>query len=313
MSHFIQTFLRSTAVIALLVMLSACSNNSNSSRSGTTLEDFRNELLAAAGPNGRACGELAIGESEIDADSCLAEAFTNDTPAWSIVRRQGIDSTVAMGTTVRHRNVVFYDFDGDPNGGGADDNGRISTRECIEPSLSGIVGDPMNAPTFQCEGFLVTPSGTGNGQSTPDTPTQVAGTPPFVGQTWIWIGYQAVIDGPIEAIINDPASYTLEFTEENSIRGEGNVSGNVLCNSFSGSWNTGELDNVFELQIAGLFSTEIACDGEPLTGAAASYLQLLATASSYSMQGERLFIATPEGGTLFFTNRRSTGLANQEL
>lgn len=133
----------------------------------------------------------------------------------------------------------------------------------------------------------------------------MAGTPSFVGPTWVWDGYQARIDGEVELVPVDTLDYTLEFARDfgQEFREEGEVSGSVLCNGFGGSWNGGELNDASALLITDLVATEIDCtDGSrPETETSASYLQLLGSASSYSMQGDRLFMATTDGGTLYFT------------
>ena len=160
------TFPRSVALVVVLAALSACSSDDDDGEEGVstggtgapgnsdaTFEDFRDQVRDAAGPDAEACGELETDASEIDANSCLARAFTNGTGAWSTVRRQGTDSTVVSGTAVRDGSVTFYGFDSDPGGSAAEDNGRISTTECVGPSLSGVIGDSQTTPTFECEEF----------------------------------------------------------------------------------------------------------------------------------------------------------------
>ena len=298
--------LKSVSSLALLVcmgpVLIACNS---SDRSDITFEDFRQTVSAAAGPDAEGCGELVVGDSEVDLDSCLARAYTNDADAWGIVQRQGTDSLVASGTAVLQGAVTFYGFDSDPSGAGAENNGRISVTECVGPSLTGVVGQQeQGTQTFACE-TLVLVSQQSGGRDSEDQPVQVAGTPRFVGPTWVWTGYRPVIDGELEAVPTDTLDYTLEFTRdiEQAFSEEGEVGGKVLCNGFRGGWNRGELSNASALMFTDLIATEISCDDDqfrPETATTADYLQLLGSASSYSMQGDRLFIALNNGGTLYF-------------
>jgi len=150
----LRSFPLAVVSFALFVALSACSDGGgDGDGDGETFEDFRDQVRGAAGRDADACGDVELNGSELEADTCLAQAFTNGTGAWPTVMQQGLDSFVASGTVVRDGRVIFYGFDSDPSGGGARNNGRISTTECVGPSLSGVVGDPQTG-AFQCQEFV---------------------------------------------------------------------------------------------------------------------------------------------------------------
>ena len=107
--------------------LTAC----DSGESGVTFADFRNAVEARAGTDAIECS------SQIDPNQCIADAFDRATAAFSVFTGQGIDSQTGNGVAITNTSRVFFlDFDSDPSGGGSSSNGRISTRECVNPQPS---------------------------------------------------------------------------------------------------------------------------------------------------------------------------------
>lgn len=109
--------------------------------SGVDFEDFRNSVAKRAGPNAIECSALS------DPNQCIANSFQSATPAYTVYESYGIDSRLGSGLALTKDSKVFFmKFDSDPSGAGRPNNGLISTRECINPQLSG-----PGVGSFSCE------------------------------------------------------------------------------------------------------------------------------------------------------------------
>ena len=136
-----------------LSILAICIAGCSGCDSGSTISDFEDRLRRDAGPDAEVCGIVAIEESRLNANICLADAFSIGAAAFAIFMEQGVDSQGADGTVTRGGAVTFYTFDSDPTGGGALDNGEILSSTCEQPQLSGSVDgrtlfNCSNPPSF---------------------------------------------------------------------------------------------------------------------------------------------------------------------
>ena len=248
-------------------LLSGCANPD----SGTTLNDFQDRLQNDAGSEAVACGTLAILDSRLDANICLTQAFSNATSAYALFLEQGIDSQVAQGTVTQNGNVTFYSFDSDPTGGGATDNGKITSSPCEQPQLSGTVDDQT---IFNCDND---------------------GNPvlsPLLGTVWLWSGYRTA-SGIIVNISPEPA-YSLKFSDQTSFTGF------ESCNAYAGMWNIDESPFVVpESTAVDTGFCDSALEDAP------SFLQTLEAASlltiSEGPSGDRLFVDTVDGQGISLT------------
>ncbi|MCR9120951.1 MAG: META domain-containing protein [Phyllobacteriaceae bacterium] len=79
----------------------------------------------------------------------------------------------------------------------------------------------------------------------------------------------------------------------------GTISGNGGCNTFTGSYETGE-DGA--LTVGSLASTRMACEAEIMT-AETAFLAAIGSASGYSVDGDTLMLTGADGATVLSLNR----------
>lgn len=109
--------------------------------SGINFEDFRNAVAVRAGTGAIECS------STDNPNQCIEDSFQMAVPAYSVFESDGIDSQGGSGVALTSTSRVFFlHFDSDPSGGGSLNNGRITTRECVNPVLSG-----PGVGSFACE------------------------------------------------------------------------------------------------------------------------------------------------------------------
>jgi len=125
------------AALITILGISSCT----SGESGISFDDFRNAVAARAGSGAVECSNTD------NSNQCIADSFQAVVPAFSVFESQGIDSQGGNGIAITSDSRVFFlNFDSDPSGGGSLNNGSISTRECINPVLSG-----PGIGSFSCE------------------------------------------------------------------------------------------------------------------------------------------------------------------
>jgi len=119
----------SIIVIAIIFGISGCTSGD----SRINFEDFRSAVASRAGNGAIECS------STDNPNQCIADSFQTVVPAYSVFEATGgIDSQGGSGIALTASSRVFFlDFDSDPSGGGSLNNGRITTRECVNPELSG--------------------------------------------------------------------------------------------------------------------------------------------------------------------------------
>jgi len=128
-------------LLAIFAFLSAC-GGSSTKEAGTegagSFNDFRTEATAQAGTDAVECGTVEVGESQIDANSCVANAFANRETFVAFYKLQGIDSEVASAIVGNARGEVSYWlYDSNPSGGIPASPSRIDKEECKNATLSG--------------------------------------------------------------------------------------------------------------------------------------------------------------------------------
>jgi len=118
--------------IALALFLSACGDQN----SGLDMDDFINSVENALGDEALNCGVVEIGESQVETNYCVAEAYANQTPFYAIYKLLGTDSQGATAIVYEaDETLTFWNFDSDPGGGGSSNNGKITQNECVTPML----------------------------------------------------------------------------------------------------------------------------------------------------------------------------------
>jgi hypothetical protein len=133
-------------VILNSLLVAACSSSDGGS--GITFADFQTEVKLAAGAGAADCGHVALGADRSEANCCVATNFVQFLPFSATFDEQGIDSRVARGLVLDASGVTtLFAFDSDPTGGNRQDNGRINSVTCDNPSLTqNPCSDPVGFP-----------------------------------------------------------------------------------------------------------------------------------------------------------------------
>ncbi len=90
-------------------------------------DEFIDEVKTSAGNEAIECGQVNVGESDIEANVCVSESYSNDLPFYAIYQLQGIDSFVA-GAISKNENgmLILWSFDSSISGSGSSSDSRIS-------------------------------------------------------------------------------------------------------------------------------------------------------------------------------------------
>ena len=89
----------------MLLQLSACADI----ESELTFENFRNQVISAAGDGATDCGEAEIGEGG-EQNQCVAFNFGQELPSFAIYNQEGTDSMLARSFAVNAQGRVFQLF-----------------------------------------------------------------------------------------------------------------------------------------------------------------------------------------------------------
>ena len=285
---------RSATLAASFVVLSACGSDDDGDQgdegsgvadgngglfprtpTGVDPSEFSGVVRDNAGPDAEACGEVGPDEIRMEVNACLVRAFNNGTGAYAVFRLPGTPSERLQATIVRSGIVLDYALE---------PSGEITAADCPGPRPA--VSLDTDA-AFDCvgEADVIEPPGS-----------------PLADSVWIWESYRTGADGELRTLPPaDPPDYVLVLA------GEGVASVETHCSApaTDGAWSVGAGGDASALLISGLMPSDgDACDEDPPATAivpAETYWQLLESASSYSVRGERLTIATTDGGALNFT------------
>lgn len=129
------------------------------------------------------------------------------------------------------------------------------------------------------------------------TPAPSAG---LAGSTWQLISLGAPGG---EALLEQDSTITLNFTTEEAFEGHGG------CNTYSGTATTNADGTIM---LAGIASTEMACESDPITAQEIGYLTALGNAVQYRLAGDRLILWTEDGRQLNFTATGAFALLNSQ-
>ena len=284
----------SAALAALLVGLSACSGDDDGDRdgggggvadgngglfpqtpAGVDPSEFSDVVRDTAGPDAEVCGEVGPNETRMEVNACLVRAFNNGTDAYAVFRLPGTSSERLRATIVRSGTVFDYVLE---------PSGEIIGVDCPGPRPA--VSLDADA-AFDCVG-----------ESDAVEPQRSS----LADSMWIWESYRTGTDGELQTLPPaDPPNYVLRFLADGTVLPEAHCSSAVPI----AAWSVGDGGDASALRISGFIPDDVAlCDAEPpasMVVPAATYWQLLESASSYSVQEERLTIDTVDGGMLNFT------------
>lgn len=118
-----------------------------------TFSDFAIAVSESAAVGADDCGIVEVGESELEANTCVADAYVYGRAFYAVYELQGIDSNVGAAWSGNTSGEVFlWHYDSHPGGGLSDLASVIETSECISPELSGTV-DGSFENVFTCDSF----------------------------------------------------------------------------------------------------------------------------------------------------------------
>jgi len=134
--------------LILLIALSSCGFYLNVN--GNNFEAFVNTVKTTAGNDAKDCGLVEIYASQLNANTCVANAFSQQIPFYAIYKLQGIDSSLATAIVSGTDHILYFIFfDSDPSGGGNMNNGKITTTECKNAKYLGKPNVPYS-DLFSC-------------------------------------------------------------------------------------------------------------------------------------------------------------------
>lgn len=114
-----------------------------------TFDEFVDEVSASSGDEAVDCGIVEIGASDVDANTCVAQAFVDGQSFFSVYELQGFDSNVGAALSGDSDGKVFrWTYDSNPSGA-TGSSSEIDTTECVDAELSGSL-DSGYADVFSC-------------------------------------------------------------------------------------------------------------------------------------------------------------------
>ena len=124
---------------------------------GETAERIREATVGYLGEFGISCGEVQLGASRVETNTCLAQAYSTNVGAYALYQTLGEDGAEELEgiVTAGGNEGTLGQFLVDPEG---TDEGEIFFAECIDfsHSLSGSVEDgiPFDCPARELFGPL---------------------------------------------------------------------------------------------------------------------------------------------------------------
>lgn len=146
----------------LLVNLAACGSSSSSGSSdpdihepandvvSVSFDEFVDDVRESTGSDAVNCGLVGVGEPEVTANTCVADAFVNDRAFYAAYELEGIDSAVgAAWSGDGSGEILRWDYDSNPAGGVPASSSKVDSVVCVDAEFSGSV-DSGYADVFNC-------------------------------------------------------------------------------------------------------------------------------------------------------------------
>lgn len=105
-----------------------------------SFDDFVSEVQGSVAEDAANCGTVLSSEAQLDANTCVAEAFVDGRSFYAVYQLQGFDSSVGAAVTGDASGSVWHwIYDSNPSGGSLPAPSKIERSECSHPVLSGSV------------------------------------------------------------------------------------------------------------------------------------------------------------------------------
>jgi len=138
--------------LVVVFFTTSCIPDPSPAVTGATFQQFQQEVILLAGPDAYNCGYTQVDDDRTELSTCVVEHYLADDPNYAIYDLQGIDSNLSAAVAYNNSNEMYFlFFDSDPMGGARNNNGEISVRKCIEPS---IVGEILGEGLFNCQSTI---------------------------------------------------------------------------------------------------------------------------------------------------------------
>lgn len=116
-----------------------------------SFDDFEADVANSVDPEADHCGVVDIDESQVDTNTCVADAFVNGRTFYAVYRLQGFDSSVGAALSGDSEGRVWkWRYDSNPAGGVPAAPSKIESTECLDADFSGSV-DSGYEQVFLCE------------------------------------------------------------------------------------------------------------------------------------------------------------------
>lgn len=133
-----------------LVSCGSGSSKSSDKVVSKTFDDFKNEVRQSSGEGATNCGVVEVGDSQVEANTCVAAAFVNNEAFYAVYELQGIDSSVGAAWSGRSNGEISrWSFDSNPGGGVPAKSSTTTKTLCANPTLSGSL-DSGYQDIFTC-------------------------------------------------------------------------------------------------------------------------------------------------------------------
>lgn len=141
--------MRGTICLATSILLVACGGSNGESE--ITPDDFVNEVQRSTEANADSCGVVEPGDSQVDANTCVADAFVNGRAFHAVYWLEAFDTVEGAAITGDSRGeVILWRYTSNPTGGVPGSPAEFESDECMNASLSGSV-DSGYDDVFLCE------------------------------------------------------------------------------------------------------------------------------------------------------------------
>jgi len=138
------------AVVFLLIV--GCGSDSDQKDDGfRSFDDFKNQVVDSIDDAAKECGVVKLGNDKTEANTCVAESFTNKEAFVAVYELQGIDSSVGIALAMQaNLTVTLWRYDSNPCGGVPACPSKIEPVVCEDAQLSGVV-DGQPEDIFICK------------------------------------------------------------------------------------------------------------------------------------------------------------------
>jgi|GEM_PF-5452281 len=130
------------------LLVSACGSDNETEIS---MDDFVNEVENSVEEDADNCGIVDAGDSKVEANTCVADAFMNDRAFYAVYWLMAFDTAEGRGLSGDGSGAVtLWHYTSNPTGGVPGTPPELNRTECLNASFSGSV-DGGYDDVFLCD------------------------------------------------------------------------------------------------------------------------------------------------------------------